>query len=172
MLAGIVLPPILAPHLGRISSYDPRHERRLFNSALVAVILGACVLGFPSADMLRAQVAQFFPVRATEFLRTHPQQGHLFNPYQWGGYLEWNLPQKKTFIDSRADPFAQTGVLKDYMDIATLDESQEILDRYKVTTILYAVGTPLSYFLSKSSQWERIYTDGQSVVYRRRVPFT
>jgi hypothetical protein len=168
MLAGIVLPPILAAHLGRIRSYDPRHERRFLNSALVVIILGVCVLEFPSAQMLNAEVAQFFPVRATEFLRTHPQRGHLFNLYQWGGYLEWNLPQAPTFIDGRADPFEYKGVLKDYMDIATLNNSQEILDRYQVTNVLYPVGTPLSYFLSKSSQWERIYSDGQSVIYRRR----
>jgi hypothetical protein len=134
----------------------------------VVIILGVCVLEFPSAQMLNAEVAQFFPVRATEFLRTHPQRGHLFNLYQWGGYLEWNLPQAPTFIDGRADPFEYKGVLKDYMDIATLNNSQEILDRYQVTNVLYPVGTPLSYFLSKSSQWERIYSDGQSVIYRRR----
>jgi hypothetical protein len=170
MLAGVVLPPILAPRFGTISSYDPKRERRLLNSALVALIAGICVLGFPSAQMLQAQIAGFFPVRSTEFLHTHPQPGHLFNLYQWGGYLEWNLPETPIFIDSRADPFEEKGVLKDYMDVATLKSSQEILDRYHVVNVLYPAGMPLSYFLSKSQQWERIYSDGQTDIYRRRSP--
>ena len=167
LLAGIVLPPILAPQLGRISSYRPEREHRLFNAALLAIAAGLCIFGFPSAHMLDAEVAAFFPVRAVEFLRAHPQQGHMFNLFQWGGYLEWNLPQAPTFIDSRSDIFEHNGVLKEYWEIAGLRNSQETLDRYRVTYLLYPPDTPLSYFLSKSSQWERIYGDEQALIYRR-----
>jgi hypothetical protein len=165
--AGIVLPPILAPQFGRISSHRPEREHRLLNAALLAIAVGVCIFGFPSARMLDAEVAGFFPVRAVEFLRAHPQQGHMFNLYQWGGYLEWNLPQEKTFIDSRTDIFEYKGVLRDYLGIAGLSNSQEILNRYQVAYVLYPPDTALSYFLSKSSQWERIYSDEQAVIYRR-----
>jgi len=167
LLAGIVLPPILAPHFGRISSYSPEREHRLLNAALLAIAVGVFVIGFPSARMLDAEVSGFFPVRAVEFLRAHPQQGHIFNLFQWGGYLEWNLPQAPTFIDSRSDIFEHKGVLKDYWGIAGLSDSQEILDRYQVTYLLYPPDTALSYLLSKSPQWERIYGDQQAVIYRR-----
>jgi hypothetical protein len=116
--------------------------------------------------MLDAEVAGFFPPRAVDFLRAHPQQGHMFNLFQWGGYLEWKLPQDPTFIDSRSDIFEHKGVLKDYSDIAGLSNSQEILERYQVTYLLYPPDTALSYFLSKCPQWERIYGDEQAVIYR------
>jgi hypothetical protein len=167
LLAGIVLPPILAPHFGRISSYSPEREHRLLNAALLAIAVGVFVIGFPSARMLDAEVSGFFPFRAVEFLRAHPQQGHIFNLFQWGGYLEWNLPQAPTFIDSRSDIFEHKGVLKDYWGIAGLSDSQEILDRYQVSYLLYPPDTALSYFLSKSPQWERIYGDEQALIYRR-----
>jgi hypothetical protein len=92
----------------------------------------------------------------------------MFNLYQWGGYLEWNLPQERTFIDSRSDIFEYKGVLNDYLQIVNLTDSQEILDRYRVTYVLYPAGTALPYFFSKSSLWERIYGDGQAVIYRRK----
>ncbi len=167
LLAGIMLPPILAPQFGRISSYDPRRERRLLNAALLVIVASVCILGFPSQEKLDAEVADFFPVRAVEFLRAQPQQGHLFNLYQWGGYLEWNLPHTKTFIDSRSDIFDHNGVLKDYLDVIALNHSQELLDRYHIQYILYPANTALPYFLSKSPHWERLYNDTQSVVYRR-----
>jgi hypothetical protein len=167
LLAGIVLPPILAPKLGRISSYRPEREHRILNAALLAIAVGVFVLGFPSARMLDAEVAGFFPVSAVELLRAHSQQGHMFNLFQWGGYLEWNLPEAQTFIDSRSDIFEYKGVLKDYWDIAGLSNSQEVLDRYQVAYVLYAPDTPLSYFLSRSPRWERIYGDERSLIYRR-----
>lgn len=167
LLAGIVLPPILAPQFGRISSYDPRSERRLLNSVLLAIVAGACVFAFPSNRLLDSEIAGYFPVRAIQFLRTHPQEGHIFNVYQWGGYLEWNLPQIPTFIDSRTDIFEYKGVLKDYLNVITLSKSEEILDRHKINYVLYAADAALPYFLSKNSEWERIYSDGQAVIYRR-----
>jgi len=41
------------------------------------------------------------------------------------------------------------------------------LDSYHISYVLYPAGTPLSYFLSKSPQWERIYGDNLAVIYRR-----
>ncbi len=167
LLTGIVLPPILSPYLGRLSTYKPGYERRFLNSALLTTMVAVCICCMPSARILDTEVAEFFPVRAVEYLRMHPQSGHIFNVYQWGGYLEWKLPQTKTFIDSRTDIFEYKGVLKDYLDIITLSNSQEILDRYQVQYILYPSETSLPYFISKSSQWERIYHDKQAVIYRR-----
>jgi hypothetical protein len=167
LLAGIVLPPILAAHLGRISSYNPARERRVLNSVLLASIVGVCVWGFPSARMLEKQVADDYPVRAVQFLRAHPERGHMFNFYNWGGFLEWSLPQAPTFVDSRNDVFEHRGVMKDYMDAAYVTNTQAVLDRYQVSYILYPAGSPLAYFLSKSSEWQCVYSDAQSVIYTR-----
>jgi len=165
--AGIVLPPILAPQFGKISSYEPGHERPLLNAAVIAVVLALVVFGFPTSKVLDAQVDQFFPVGAVDYLKAHPQDGNMFNMYEWGGYLEWNLPQAPTFIDSRTDIFEYRGVVKHYLDISTFNDSQEVLDSYHISYVLYPAGTPLAYFLSKSPQWERIYGDNLAVIYRR-----
>jgi len=167
LLAGIVLPPIVSPHLGKISSYDPRRERRFINSILLALVAGACILGFPSVKKLNGEQSQYFPIRAIDFLRANPQGGNMLNVYDWGGYLEWNLPQSPTFIDSRTDIFEYNGTLKDYLNITGLINSDELLARHQISYILYPSDTPLAYFLSKDIHWERIYRDDQAVIYRR-----
>ena len=167
VMAGIVLPPILVHQLGNMSSYDPAHERRVLNAAVIAVVIALLVLGFPTPQVLEAQVMDFFPVRAVNYLSTNPQNGNIFNQYEWGGFLEWKLPHLPTFIDSRTDIFEYNGVLKDYFNISTFNDSQELLDKYQIAYVLYPMGTPLAYFLANSSRWECIYQDNQAVIYRR-----
>lgn len=167
LLTGIVLPWVLAPHLGKLSDYDARQERRVVNGVLLALLLCSVVFLFPSAARLQASVSDHFPAGAVDFLRTHPQQGRMFNHYGWGGYLEWYLPEAKVFVDGRADIFEYNGSLKDFFDADVLRNSQEILDRHQVTYVLYPADAALTYHLSKVPQWQRVYGDDKAVIYRR-----
>jgi hypothetical protein len=42
-----------------------------------------------------------YPYEAVQYLKENPIEGNMFNEYAWGGYLIWQLPEKKTFIDGR-----------------------------------------------------------------------
>jgi hypothetical protein len=167
MVTGIVLPPILARQFPPLSTYDPTRERRLLNFAVIAAVIAVLIVGFPSNQYLESEFDQFFPANAVRYLAAHPQQGNLFNQYEWGGYLEWRLPEVKTFIDSRTDIFEYRGVLRDYVAISTFNHTQELLDRYKIGYVLYPASTPLDYFLSKRAGWECVFRDGQAVIHRR-----
>jgi hypothetical protein len=41
------------------------------------------------------------PVRTAAFAREHRIRGRLFNAYDWGGYVEWALPETPAFADGR-----------------------------------------------------------------------
>ena len=170
MVTGIVLPPILARQLPALSSYDPRRERRVLNFVVVAAVAVMVVVAFPSSQHLEAEFEHFFPGNAIRYLAAHPQEGNLLNHYEWGGYLEWKLPETKTFIDSRTDIFEYRGVLQDYIAISTFNHTDELLDRYKIGYVLYPASTPLDYFLSKRADWECVFRDSQAVIYRRTNP--
>ncbi len=167
VLTGIVLPPILVSQIGNMSSYNPAHERRIVNAIIITVVAVMLIAGFPTQQVLDTQVSALFPVGAVSFLNSHPQKGNIFNQYEWGGFLEWNLPQVQTFIDSRTDIFEYKGVLRDYFAIGTFNDSQKLLDKYKITYIVYPTHTPLAYFLANNARWEQIYQDNQAVIYRR-----
>ena len=168
LLAGIVLPPILASYMGRDRSSTVRPERRILNSVLILITISVCAWSFPSENKLNADLRNYFPTDAVDFLRTQPQRGQIFNLYQWGGYLEWSLPASQPLIDSRTDIFEYNGVLRDYLDITQLKRSQELLDKYKVRYVLYPSDAALSYFLSKSQRWQRVYHDERADIYSRR----
>jgi hypothetical protein len=167
VMAGIVLPPIIVGQFGNLSSHSPGRERRMVNAIIIAVVATMLIGGFPTEQILQERANQMFPVGAVSYLRTNPQQGNIFNQYEWGGFLEWNLPQIQTFIDSRTDIFEYKGVLKDYFAISTFDNTQELLDKYQINYVLYPAHTPLVYFLANSDGWECIYQDNQAVIYRR-----
>jgi hypothetical protein len=44
---------------------------------------------------------QIYPTKAVAYLRTHLPKQQLFASYDLGGYLIWQLPEKKVFIDGR-----------------------------------------------------------------------
>jgi hypothetical protein len=165
LLTGIVLPPVLAGHFGRISTYKRGYERRILNAAIMFVVAALMVVAFPSEQALREQVQGFFPAGAASHLKAHPLAGRMFNQYEWGGYLEWELPTLQTFIDTRTDLFEYNGVLKDYLAIATFDKTEELLDRYEISYVVYTDGAPLIYLLSKSPRWRCFYRDGQAAIY-------
>jgi hypothetical protein len=167
LLAGLVLPPLLAPQIGRLSSYDPRRERRVLNASFLLAAAALVYITFPSDRMLRDEISAYFPVDSIEFLKSHPQQGRLFNGYEMGGFLEWNLPGVPVFIDTRTDLFEYKGVLQDYLAITGVHQSQELLDHYGVTYVLYPKDTPLAYLLENNGHWERIYEGARSIIFRR-----
>jgi hypothetical protein len=167
VITGIVLAPILARQLGAMSSYDPARERKFINASIMLAVALMMTIGFPAEEELDGQVRQFFPVAATDYLRTHPIEGNFFNQFEWGGYLEWALPEVLTFIDPRTDIFEYTGVLKDYLAISTFDRTEELFDHYDISYVMYPARTPLSYFLSKSPRWRCFYQDSQAIIYRR-----
>lgn len=164
--AAVVLTPILAPRLGRISSYVAGHERRVLNSFFFAIICGFIVFAFPSERKLNNEINAYFPQRAVGYLKTHPIEGKMFNWYEWGGYLEWNLPNVPAFIDGRTDFFEGHAVLGDYLRIAGLADSDVLLRDYEISFVLIPSNTPLAYVLSDSPHWKATYDDGQSVIYQ------
>jgi hypothetical protein len=46
-------------------------------------------------------ITNAYPVAAVASLRAHPCQGNIFNEYDFGGYLDWQLPGVPVYIDGR-----------------------------------------------------------------------
>lgn len=47
--------------------------------------------------------ADEFPVNAVEFVKKHGLPGPLYNDWNWGGFLIWDLPMIPVFVDSRTN---------------------------------------------------------------------
>ena len=114
-----------------------------------------------------------FSLKSGEFLRNLDIKGNMFNFFDLGGFVEWQVsPQKLTFIDGRAgttfrDHQMITGVVGDF---------ENLFDKYNITYIVTKTvdssGTilPLIKYLTESPKWELVFADGLAVIYVRNIP--
>ena len=122
---------------------------------------------FPSAAQLQQRVDEEYPKAALEFMQQQHLNGRIFNQYKWGGYMEWNAPELKTFVDTRADIFVYNGAFEDFLRATALNNSFEILDKYKIDYVFLQPKQPLDYLLEHSPAWHSIYADKVAVLFER-----
>ncbi len=167
---GLIIAPILAPRLRLFPPYNPELDKPWLNAAIISAVMGSLIFFFPSAAQLQRRVDAEYPRAALEFMRSHNIQGRLFNQYGWGGFIEWNAPEFKPFIDGRADIFMYNGSFHDFLAATALKGSAEILDKYSIDYVLIPPHEPLSYFLRYSAAWQPIYADELAILFRRVGP--
>jgi hypothetical protein len=122
------------------------------------------------------------PSRAIRFLRDEKatlSQLHMFNPYDWGGYLDYQLaPDYKVFMDGRyifADLLTEADraqknpdLWRDFLD----DEGVELLVYPNDGTLLRKKGVTLSHpyleFALPGKEWVLVFWDRRAMIYVRR----
>ena len=111
-----------------------------------------------------------YPLGAVEFLRLHPDSYQLLNYVDWGGYLAWQLPEKKVFITGIMDTFVSNNrlFLEDYFDIVAAQKSWEkLMDRYGIDSLLLPASLPVVKALKEKSDWKILYEDKESILMRK-----
>ena len=130
--------------------------------------------------------ADNYPGRAVAFLQGKDFPGRLFNPYNWGGYLIWQYPQRQVFVDGRGldeQAFfhyqliaAGQGGLVSFAPGSRLPLWKRLLDEYGIQVILTNAVTsvgrivPLVDMLAFDPDWTLVYQDGTSLVFLRDSP--
>lgn len=80
-----------------------------------------------------------YPIEAARFLREKGYGENLFNPYHWGGYLTWQAPGVRVFIDGRMTGWKKTSgdyILGDYLTITKGD--CEVATRWQIRSVMVA----------------------------------
>jgi hypothetical protein len=108
---------------------------------------------------------RFFPVEAVSWLETHPQNGHMFNEFDWGGYLLLRLwPNQQIFMDGHTHIYGEA-LTREYEQVITQGTGwEEILKKYDVNWAILRVNTSLAKALSASNAWEIAYKDKTAII--------
>jgi hypothetical protein len=111
--------------------------------------------------------SRVFPVDAVRWLEMHPQQGRMFNAFDWGGYILLHLwPEQKTFIESHTDVTGEA--TQKYEAIITLQDGwQGILEQYDIKWAIIPPDWPLTDKL-KAQGWQTVYQDQTTVILVKR----
>lgn len=112
---------------------------------------------------------RFFPVAATTWLQAHPQRGHMFNEFDWGGYLLLHLwPAQQIFMDGHTHIYGED-LTREYEQVITLSKSWEsILTKYNVEWVIMRANAPLINALISSGNWAIAYQDGAATILIRK----
>jgi hypothetical protein len=160
--------PILAVMIARwMRGYEARKDRFVLNAALMAVVAFGVVRYFPSRAQLERIVSEKWPVDAVEYLNTHEVPEPMYNAYGFGGYLVWTRgPERKVFIDGRADVYERGGVFADYLHISRLEPGAlSVLRNYGIRSCLINRDEALGTLLAASPDWKRVYSDSVAALY-------
>lgn len=104
---------------------------------VIALVFYFAVNFLKSWDLGNRMILDKYPIAASSFLvRSNLLKG-VFNEYSWGGFLDWQVPTVKVFIDGRMTSWKfdnGRGILGDYLKIQ--DGRCEVLANYEITTLI------------------------------------
>lgn len=153
--------------------------------ALLATML-IFILGFllqlPKTLMIDTNWQRFcqagrtkFASQAIEFLKQQEEKGNIFNIYEQGGFLIWQLPEYKVFIDGRMPAWPTPSGKSPYtIHLETLQTQpgwQEALEKYEINWLLIGPGTFMDLKIKDNPEsfgWQEVYRDKIAVIYKRK----
>lgn len=109
------------------------------------------------------------PIEAVEYLKTRDDlPGPLWNDYAFGSYLQFALPSRPTWMDTRMYSFPQ-GQWEEYVRVTSAEGWQEMFDREKINLLLLsqAAQPRLVSAVSESETWCEEYRDAYAVIFSR-----
>ena len=162
---------------------DPRQRFTAGYATLVGVVVlafvafGGTTLAF-SFSQLEYGVGiteHKFSFKAAEFLRKNPIQGKMFNFFDIGGFLDWQLyPQALTFIDGRT--YNQEVFTEHQVVTGAAPGWEKVLEKYGINYIVLksmdssGMILPIVPVLANAPDWALVFSDGLFVVFVRNAP--
>ncbi len=125
--------------------------------------------------------ADFIPVQMFDFMKENniPEKGEkVLNHFGTGGYLIWNFPDEKNFIDSRN---LNDSIYYEYANIMGMAPGfDQKIQNYGVDYFIYLApdlvripqemqNTPISYF-SQNDEWKLVFWDDKSFLFVKNTP--
>lgn len=168
----ILLPALAAPLLAPLSqALAQRRQAALWGGVLLSLLVLAYGVGIRSALWYGPLERAYFPEQAAAFIREHHLPGRLFNAFEFGGYLGWELyPEYPVFIDQRNLDYA---VYQQYGD-AWRGHYQNIFAKYGINSVVFYGRQPvlnrpppLISALLRDVDWVPVFADRRAVIFVR-----
>ncbi len=182
----IILLPVLSRHLSfawdvwRMSPFGkflgrwrinfssrqlPVYLTRSINSLLV-LLVGLIAITNLYLQTRPYKIEEAYPFDAVQWIKDTQPDGHLFNSYNWGGYLIWELRDYPVFIDGRADLYGDEIIYQWRQILAGGEKAQELLNKWGINLILVESNWRQADVLPQYG-WKLLYQDKLSVIYGR-----
>jgi hypothetical protein len=135
---------------------------------LVFLLFAAIYKGISVSDpeFIHEKEREYYPANAVNWILAYRPQPNLFSTYNWGGYLTWKAREYPVFVDGRTDLFGDE-IIAEYIEVETAAEGwHEILDKYKINTIMIGTDTAISKILPENG-WNISYKDDSVLIFAK-----
>ena len=141
------------------------------NYALPAVAALSLSFGLAAYQGLRAPalmavIDQIYPIRATEFVRDSRLPGPMYNSYNWGGFLTFNLREYPVSIDPRVDAYGDELATRSVNTVNAI-RWQDDPDLARANFVLLERSVPLASALESDPRYRLAYKDHLAAVFVR-----
>ncbi len=149
---------------------------------LLALTITICIILFRLANfpqlngwpVICEQSKWTLPCQAVNYLKENNQTcSNIYNAYEWGGFLAWHLPNRKTFVDGRMPAWPTQSGKSPYTIYLEIIQARnnynQKLNEYGADCLFIANGTFLDLELQNKHNrlWQEIYRDETGVIYKR-----
>jgi hypothetical protein len=151
------------------SSMESPRWQRAFNVGifiLLALLVFVRALAVFPERINQENYSEDAPIGAVNYMKVRQPVGQLFNSYNWGGYLIWNLRDYPVFVDGRTDLYSDDLLTEWLNTMNAADGWQETLDKWDIRLVLIEPSWPLAKLLAAEG-WRLLYEDEVSVLYER-----
>ena len=134
---------------------------------ILFVIAGTCWFTGVSAKKLQAKTSTMFPAGAVEFVKERGLSGPLFNDFNWGGYLIWNLPELPVSMDGRTNVHGTPRILRSAATWQGRHDWSADLELQQARLVIGPVDSPLCSLLRSDPRYHLAYEDSLAAVFTR-----
>lgn len=122
--------------------------------------------------------SDFIPVQLFDFMKQNDIKGTPYNHFGTGGYMVWNFPDQKNFIDSRN---LNDDIFNEYNSIMSKAPGfEKKIDKYGFDYVIYLdpdlIRRPkdlqrvcVSYF-ARNPEWKLVFWDDKSMLFLKDIP--
>ena len=142
-----------------------------FVAALILISFQSFAVKLESINGMKSWRDKGYPVDAVNYIKQNPLSGNMFNNFNWGGYLIWQLPEYKTFIDGRMTSWREEdySILEEYVNVTYYpDEYEGKFDRYveaeNIGWVIHKNGYKFATFLVEEKNWTTHYEDNSAII--------
>ncbi len=134
---------------------------------LVAFATLANILVVADPETIYEGQSMNLPVDAVAHLNEMDIEGHMFNSYNWGGYLMFFAPQHDVYIDGRTDLYFS--FLNDYFTVAVGNEDwRDEFDKWDIQFAVIESKSGLADELRNDDGWDTEYEDELASIFVKR----
>jgi len=122
---------------GTISPKENNISSRVtgFINTSIVVIFGISLIINSFILSTAEKIQKSVPYASIQWIKANKPQGPIFNSFNWGGYLTWELRDYPVFIDGRADLYGDK-IISDWLEISRgTNRGLKLLDEYKINRI-------------------------------------